>query len=267
MRSKSEKQVRLLSSMLVSHSCLGKNSDLGNEPNCSALIEKIWLRSSSRGKIGLSGTGGDGAGASWEIPSHHHHSSLQMPFKRERIMDPLLLLNEFSNEWVVVHKVQLLHLELIFHSSFLFFRPPKSYSPEGAELPKLIKKRCSSTQSYIIKCVITRSHTSRKSRLIYWFSFVECGHAKPFLTFTGWCDKMTFDASPKMSGEHGYTYDVPNQIRTNLLGLDIIEKWRQQVHIPEQMWHSCFFRKLLCNWRQLRLWNKILKHVTDSAHL
>lgn len=124
MRSKSEKQVRLLSSMLVSQSCLGKNSDLGNEPNCSALIEKIWLRSSSRGKIGLSGTGG-GAGASWEIPSHHHHSSLQMPFKRERIMDPLLLLNEFSNEWVVVHKVQLLHLELIFHSSFLFLDPQK----------------------------------------------------------------------------------------------------------------------------------------------
>ena len=155
MRSKSEKQVRLLSSMLVSQSCLGKNSDLGNEPNCSALIEKIWLRSSSRGKIGLSGTGG-GAGASWEIPSHHHHSSLQMPFKRERIMDPLLLLNEFSNEWVVVHKVQL-HLELIFHSSFLFLDPQKSYSPEGAELPKLIKKRCSSTQSYIIKCVITRA--------------------------------------------------------------------------------------------------------------
>ena len=124
MRSKSEKQVRLLSSMLVSQSCLGKNSDLGNEPNCSALIEKIWLRSSSRGKIGLSGTGGDGAGASWEIPSHHHHSSLQMPFKRERIMDPLLLLNEFSNEWVVEHKVQL-HLELIFHSSFLFLDPQK----------------------------------------------------------------------------------------------------------------------------------------------
>ena len=154
-----------------------------------------------------------------------------------------------------------------FSLIFSFLDPQKVTHLRVLSYQNSSKKRCSSTQSYIIKCVITRSHTSRKSRLIYWFSFVECGHAKPFLTFTGWCDKMTFDASPKMSGEHGYTYDVPNQIRTNLLGLDIIEKWRQQVHIPEQMWHSCFFRKLLCNWRQLRLWNKILKHVTDSAHL
>ena len=266
MRSKSEKQVRLLSSMLVSQSCLGKNSDLGNEPNCSALIEKIWLRSSSRGKIGLSGTGGDGAGASWEIPSHHHHSSLQMPFKRERIMDPLLLLNEFSNEWVVVHKAQL-HLELIFHSSFLFLDPQKVTHLRGCWATKTHQKKVQQHAKLYHQVRYYSRHTSRKSRLIYWFSFVECGHAKPFLTFTGWCDKMTFDASPKMSGEHVYTYDVPNQIRTNLLGLDIIEKWRQQVHIPEQMWHSCFFRKLLCNWRQLRLWNKILKHVTDSAHL
>ena len=51
--SKLEKQVRLVSTvtklMCVSHSCLGKNSDLDNE---SALMEKILPGYSSRGKIG-----------------------------------------------------------------------------------------------------------------------------------------------------------------------------------------------------------------------